>query len=48
MKMIYKDKEASVHWSAARNKERFHLGDKLRLNRGSNAGFVSPSVLNTN
>ena len=37
MKRDYKDKKATAHWSAARNKERFS-------SRGSTAGFVPPSV----
>ena len=37
MKRIYRDKKASVHWSAARKKERFSprklTADKSRINR---------------
>ena len=40
MKMVYRDKKASVQWSTARIKERFSSGDKPDINRSSTADFV--------
>ena len=48
MKKVYRDKQASVHWSAARNEERpssrGSTADKPVICRGSTAGFVPPSI----
>ena len=48
MKIVYRDKKESVHWSAARNEERARsrgsTAHQPRINRGSTADFVPPSV----
>ena len=40
MKRVYRDKKASVHWSAARTKSASRPVDKPRINRSSTADFV--------
>ena len=44
MRRVYKDKYASLHWSAARTKSARGPADKPRMNRLPTAGFVPPSV----